>query len=119
MTSLCKGVVPFRQDAWIWSGCLDIADIKRSWLWSWLALVGKWRLGMACTLEDSDKAFATKVTKPKADIAIKRITGWIQRAHPKISDIFHNSLLDVELIGMRPFIFHGAAGRNRETADRL
>jgi hypothetical protein len=37
----------FRQDAWIWSGCLDIADIKRTWLRSWLALVGKWRSGQS------------------------------------------------------------------------
>jgi hypothetical protein len=45
-----------------------------------------------------------------------KVEGWhCDQAHhwldPKISYSFHNSLLGVELIGMRPFIFHGSSGQ--------
>ena len=60
---------------------------------------------MAYTLEDFDRAFESRVSKSKADIAFKRVFGW----DPQIPDLFHNDLLDVELIGLRPFMTHRAA----------
>jgi len=55
---------------------------------------------MAYTVQDFDFAFASQVKKSKADIAFKRIFGW----DPKIPDIFHSSILDVELIGLKRFM---------------